>query len=106
MRDIPASYVSLPEGNTVDGSDIRRSAVEVKVVEIPLFTGTWYIPGGCWGFLHQQYGRAKKKKRMDDDHYMSLREGIVRETSQKVGFPCHFKMSQNWGDQQNVERKW
>ena len=30
-------------GNTVDGSEIRRSPVEGTVVEIPLFTGFFYI---------------------------------------------------------------
>ena len=87
MKDITASYVSLPEGTTVDGSDIWRSPVEVKVSSL---SGYLQEPDTSQvvveDFFHQQYGRAKKK-RMDDGLltiiYMSLQEGIVRETSQK-----------------------
>ena len=43
--------------NTVDGSEIRQSPLEVGSLSIPLFTGFLYIPGGFLaGFLnHQQY---------------------------------------------------
>ena len=39
---------------TVDGSEIRLYSQSRLVVEIPLFTGFYYvlfIPGGCLGFL-------------------------------------------------------
>ena len=43
-------------GPTVDGSEIRVSPVEGKVVEIQLFTRFHTSHGGCLGFLnHQQY---------------------------------------------------
>ena len=39
--------------HTVDGSEIRRSPVEGKVV-YPIFYKVSYIPGGCLGFLNHQ----------------------------------------------------
>ena len=36
--------------HTVDGSEIRRSAVDM--VDIPIiYSFFFYIPRGCWGFL-------------------------------------------------------
>ena len=35
--------------HTVDGSEIRRSLVDMA--NIPIISRDFYIPGGCWGFL-------------------------------------------------------
>ena len=52
-KDLPSyggTWVQTKNGPTVDGSEIRRSPVEVGVCKV------LYIPGGCLGFLnHQQY---------------------------------------------------
>ncbi len=47
LSPVGGGYIG--EYTTVDGSKIRRSPVDI--VNIPLFTGFLYIPGGCLGFL-------------------------------------------------------
>ena len=42
---------------SVDGSEIRCSPVEGKVVHLPLFTGFYTSQVVVWDFFHQQYLR-------------------------------------------------
>ena len=47
-------YTVHPPESTVDGSEIRRSPVQEKVVYRITYQGFSTIPGGCLGFLNHQ----------------------------------------------------
>ena len=48
------------EGPTVDGSEIRRSPVEVGSLVYTIICRVLYIPGGAGSFFHQQYENTNR----------------------------------------------
>ena len=50
VLELKAEIFSISKSESFDGSEIRQTHQLRLVVEIPLFTGVLYIPGGCLGF--------------------------------------------------------